>query len=125
MLHTPSMLLLLLCQILSEFNAGAEGYLAEALQGRGRNTLKTAQKGTREEISLPVTGQSRQKLRNQLAAQTGKGLEELCGLGSAAACGGEGGPRVNKVSGLISPAPLTQINHLTFQRAANLLTPLD
>lgn len=88
-LYTPSMLLPPLCQLLSEFNAGAEGSLAEALQGRGRNALKTAQKGTREEISLPVTGQSKQKLRNQLAAQAGKGLEEPCDLESTAARGGE------------------------------------
>lgn len=95
---TPSTLLPPLCQLLSEFEAGAEGSLAEALQGRGRNTLKTAQKGTREEISLPPTGQSKQKLRNQLTAQTRKGLEEPCGLSSAAARGGEGGQRGNKVS---------------------------
>lgn len=64
MLYIPSMLLPLRCQILSELNAGVEGNLAEALQGRGHNTLKTAEKGTRAEISLPVTGQSKQKLRN-------------------------------------------------------------
>lgn len=38
------MLLPLRCWLLSEFNAGAEDSLAEALQGRGHNTLKTAQR---------------------------------------------------------------------------------
>lgn len=88
------MLLPLLCQILSELNAGAEGNLAEALQGRGHNTLKTAQKGTRAEISLPVTGQSKQKLRNQLVAQTGKGLEVAWGAQLPAE--GRGGTATSK-----------------------------
>lgn len=53
------------------------GCLAAALQGRGHNTLKTAQEGTKEETSLPVKGQSKQKLRSQLVAQTRKTLEEI------------------------------------------------
>lgn len=99
--------------------AGAEGSLAEeALQGRGRNTLKTAQKRTREDTSLPPTGQSKQKLRNHLTAQTGKGLEEPCGLGSAAACGGGGGQQVNKVSGRIPLHPPYSNKSLNFSESS-------
>lgn len=50
MLHPPSLLLSLLCKLLPEFKAGAEGSLAEALQGRGCSTLKTAQKGPRKKF---------------------------------------------------------------------------
>lgn len=52
-------------------------FLSTVLQGRDHNTLKTAQEGTKEETSLPVTVQSKQKLKNQLVAQTGKALEEI------------------------------------------------
>lgn len=53
------------------------GCVSAVLQGRGHNTLKTAQKRTKEETSLAITEQSKQKLKNQLVAQTGKALEEI------------------------------------------------
>lgn len=53
------------------------GCLSAMLQGRGHKTLKTVREGTKGETSLPVTGQSKQKLKNQLVGQTRKALEEI------------------------------------------------
>lgn len=53
------------------------GSLSAVWQARGHNTPKTAQERTKEETSLPVTGQSKQKLKNQIVAQTEKALAAI------------------------------------------------
>lgn len=52
------------------------GLLISSAAGKQQNTLK-AQEGTKPETSLPVTGQYKQKLKEQLVAQAGKALEEI------------------------------------------------
>lgn len=88
----------------SYFQSWTLGLLISSAAGKQQNTLKTAQEGTEPETSLPVTGQYKQKLKEQLVAQAGKALEEIPVASGVQLLAEEREGWVNKVWGRIPPA---------------------
>lgn len=87
----------------SYFHSWTLGLLISNAAGKQHNTLKTAQEGTKEATSLPVTGQSKQKLKKQLVAQKMKAPEEIPVASAAQLLADERERQVHKVWGRIPP----------------------